>query len=59
VQGRVAEAEAPLSRGYELLRAEFGEQGRRTCIAARRLDDWYAATASPEPRRSLACVDAR
>jgi serine/threonine protein kinase/tetratricopeptide (TPR) repeat protein len=58
-QHRVAEAEEPLERGYELLRTEFGAEGRRTCIAARRLDDWYDATASGEPRRSLACAAAR
>jgi tetratricopeptide (TPR) repeat protein/tRNA A-37 threonylcarbamoyl transferase component Bud32 len=47
-QGRVAEAEDALVRGYDLLRAQFGDDGRRTCIAAERLATFYASTGRPE-----------
>ena len=43
--GRMDEAEAALTRGYQLLRTEFGGESRRTCIAAKYLGALYDATA--------------
>jgi hypothetical protein len=54
-QHRMADADEPLTRGYELLRTQFGAQGRRTCIAAKRLEALYAATGRADSTLTEEC----